>query len=76
MRADVHSSTVRSIAAVLRPSAPSRPDVPATAFPISEAEASFRNAIDDIYRVYVRGNTGAMVPIRAQLAILRRKGRR
>ena len=30
-----------------------------------EAEPPFRDAIDDIYRVYVRGNTGAMVPIRA-----------
>ena len=30
-----------------------------------QAEAPFRNAIEDIYRVYVRGNTGAMVPIRA-----------
>jgi multidrug efflux pump len=30
-----------------------------------EAEAPFRDAIDDIYRVYVRGITGAMVPIRA-----------
>src|SRR5437764_7299333 len=30
-----------------------------------EAEAPFRDSIADIYRVYVRGNTGAMVPIRA-----------
>jgi len=30
-----------------------------------QAEAPFRDAIEDIYRVYVRGNTGAMVPIRA-----------
>ena len=30
-----------------------------------QAEAPFRDTIDDIYRVYVRSNTGAMVPIRA-----------
>jgi HAE1 family hydrophobic/amphiphilic exporter-1 len=30
-----------------------------------EAEAPFRNAIEDIYRVYVRSASGAMVPIRA-----------
>src|SRR5947209_6618785 len=30
-----------------------------------EAEAPFRDNIEDIYRVYVRGNGGAMVPIRA-----------
>jgi hydrophobic/amphiphilic exporter-1 (mainly G- bacteria), HAE1 family len=30
-----------------------------------QAEAPFRNKIEDIYRVYVRGSTGAMVPIRA-----------
>src|SRR5271170_7163791 len=30
-----------------------------------QAEAKNRDAIDDIYRVYVRGNSGAMVPIRA-----------
>src|SRR4051794_4226996 len=30
-----------------------------------QAEAPFRDAIEDIYRVYVRGHTGAMVPIRA-----------
>jgi HAE1 family hydrophobic/amphiphilic exporter-1 len=30
-----------------------------------QAEAPFRDAVEDIYRVYVRGNTGAMVPIRA-----------
>ena len=30
-----------------------------------EAEAPFRDAIEDIYRVYVRSSTGAMVPIRA-----------
>jgi len=30
-----------------------------------QAESRFRDAIEDIYRVYVRGNTGAMVPIRA-----------
>jgi hydrophobic/amphiphilic exporter-1 (mainly G- bacteria), HAE1 family len=30
-----------------------------------QAEAPFRNAIEDIYRIYVRSSTGAMVPIRA-----------
>ena len=30
-----------------------------------QAEGPFRNAIDDIYRIYVRGSGGAMVPIRA-----------
>jgi HAE1 family hydrophobic/amphiphilic exporter-1 len=30
-----------------------------------QAEAGFREAIDDIYRVYVRSAAGAMVPIRA-----------
>jgi HAE1 family hydrophobic/amphiphilic exporter-1 len=30
-----------------------------------QAEAPFRDAIEDIYRVYVRGAKGAMVPIRA-----------
>ena len=30
-----------------------------------QAEASFRNQIDDIYRIYVRGKAGAMVPVRA-----------
>ncbi|SJZ69531.1 hydrophobic/amphiphilic exporter-1, HAE1 family [Enhydrobacter aerosaccus] len=30
-----------------------------------EAEGRFRDAIDDIYRVYVRNSAGAMVPIRA-----------
>src|SRR4029077_18613798 len=30
-----------------------------------QAEASFRDRIEDIYRVYVRGSGGAMVPIRA-----------
>src|SRR5205807_4686296 len=30
-----------------------------------QAEAQFRDAIEDIYRVYVRGSGGAMVPIRA-----------
>jgi HAE1 family hydrophobic/amphiphilic exporter-1 len=30
-----------------------------------QAEAKNRDTIDDIYRVYVRSNTGAMVPIRA-----------
>jgi HAE1 family hydrophobic/amphiphilic exporter-1 len=30
-----------------------------------EAEAPFRNTIEDIYRVYVRSASGAMVPIRA-----------
>jgi HAE1 family hydrophobic/amphiphilic exporter-1 len=30
-----------------------------------EAEARFRDAIEDIYRIYVRSSTGAMVPIRA-----------
>jgi hydrophobic/amphiphilic exporter-1 (mainly G- bacteria), HAE1 family len=30
-----------------------------------QAEAPFRDAITDIYRVYVRSKTGAMVPIRA-----------
>jgi hydrophobic/amphiphilic exporter-1 (mainly G- bacteria), HAE1 family len=30
-----------------------------------QAEAPFRDAIEDIYRVYVRGSRGAMVPIRA-----------
>jgi HAE1 family hydrophobic/amphiphilic exporter-1 len=30
-----------------------------------QAEAPFRDAIEDIYRVYVRSSTGAMVPIRA-----------
>jgi HAE1 family hydrophobic/amphiphilic exporter-1 len=30
-----------------------------------QAEAPFRDAIEDIYRVYVRGSSGAMVPIRA-----------
>jgi HAE1 family hydrophobic/amphiphilic exporter-1 len=30
-----------------------------------QAEAPFRDVIEDIYRVYVRGSTGAMVPIRA-----------
>src|SRR5438477_8452432 len=29
-----------------------------------QAEARFRDAVEDIYRVYVRSNTGAMVPIR------------
>ncbi|MBN9485604.1 MAG: multidrug efflux RND transporter permease subunit [Alphaproteobacteria bacterium] len=30
-----------------------------------QSEGRFRDAIDDIYRVYVRSNTGAMVPLRA-----------
>src|SRR5437660_4250415 len=30
-----------------------------------QAEARFRDAIEDIYRVYVRSSAGAMVPIRA-----------
>ena len=30
-----------------------------------EAEAPFRDAIEDIYRVYVRSSAGAMVPMRA-----------
>src|SRR2546421_1796294 len=30
-----------------------------------QAEAPYRDAVEDIYRVYVRGSTGAMVPIRA-----------
>ncbi|HEY4469581.1 MAG TPA: efflux RND transporter permease subunit, partial [Stellaceae bacterium] len=30
-----------------------------------QAEARFRDAIEDIYRIYVRGSRGAMVPIRA-----------
>ncbi len=30
-----------------------------------QADSRFRDAIEDIYRVYVRGNRGAMVPIRA-----------
>jgi HAE1 family hydrophobic/amphiphilic exporter-1 len=30
-----------------------------------QADARFRDVIEDIYRVYVRSNTGAMVPIRA-----------
>ncbi len=30
-----------------------------------QSDARFRGAIDDIYRVYVRGTSGAMVPIRA-----------
>src|SRR5260370_12983306 len=30
-----------------------------------QGEAPFRDAIEDIYRVYVRSSTGAMVPIRA-----------
>jgi HAE1 family hydrophobic/amphiphilic exporter-1 len=30
-----------------------------------QAEAPHRDAVEDIYRVYVRGSTGAMVPIRA-----------
>src|SRR5205085_6866526 len=30
-----------------------------------QAEAPFRDVVEDIYRVYVRANTGAMVPIRA-----------
>ena len=30
-----------------------------------QAEARFRDAVEDIYRVYVRSGTGAMVPIRA-----------
>src|SRR5438445_3729867 len=30
-----------------------------------QAEGRFRDAVEDIYRVYVRGSTGAMVPIRA-----------
>ena len=30
-----------------------------------EAEASYRDSIEDIYRVYVRGSAGNMVPIRA-----------
>src|SRR5215831_3842169 len=30
-----------------------------------QAEASFRDKIEDIYRVYVRNSSGAMVPIRA-----------
>jgi len=30
-----------------------------------QAEAPFRDTIEDIYRVYVRSSTGAMVPIRA-----------
>ena len=32
---------------------------------MSRRRPPFRNAIDDIYRVYVRSGTGAMVPIRA-----------
>jgi hydrophobic/amphiphilic exporter-1 (mainly G- bacteria), HAE1 family len=30
-----------------------------------QAETPFRNSVDDIYRVYVRSDTGAMIPIRA-----------
>jgi len=30
-----------------------------------QAESQFRNAIEDIYRTYVRGSSGGMVPIRA-----------
>ncbi|HEX3860564.1 MAG TPA: multidrug efflux RND transporter permease subunit [Stellaceae bacterium] len=30
-----------------------------------QAESAFRNAIEDIYRIYVRGSGGAMVPLRA-----------
>jgi HAE1 family hydrophobic/amphiphilic exporter-1 len=30
-----------------------------------QAQAPFRDRVEDIYRVYVRGSTGAMVPIRA-----------
>ena len=30
-----------------------------------QADSRFRDTIEDIYRVYVRSNTGAMVPIRA-----------
>src|SRR4051795_4531539 len=30
-----------------------------------QAEGQFRNQIDDIYRIYVRGKEGAMVPVRA-----------
>jgi HAE1 family hydrophobic/amphiphilic exporter-1 len=30
-----------------------------------QAEGNFRNTVEDIYRVYVRGKSGAMVPIRA-----------
>ena len=30
-----------------------------------QADSRFRDVIEDIYRVYVRSNTGAMVPIRA-----------
>src|SRR5918912_3131922 len=30
-----------------------------------QADSRFRDAIEDIYRVYVRSRTGAMVPIRA-----------
>jgi len=30
-----------------------------------QAESKYRDAIDDIYRIYVRGSGGAMVPIRA-----------
>jgi HAE1 family hydrophobic/amphiphilic exporter-1 len=30
-----------------------------------QADSRFRDAVEDIYRVYVRGSTGAMVPIRA-----------
>ncbi len=30
-----------------------------------QADSRFRNSIEDIYRIYVRSNTGAMVPIRA-----------
>src|ERR671938_492199 len=30
-----------------------------------QADSRFRDAIEDIYRIYVRGSTGAMVPIRA-----------
>jgi HAE1 family hydrophobic/amphiphilic exporter-1 len=30
-----------------------------------QAEGNFRNALEDIYRVYVRGKSGGMVPIRA-----------
>ena len=30
-----------------------------------QAEAPFRDTVEDIYRIYVRGGTGAMVPIRA-----------
>jgi HAE1 family hydrophobic/amphiphilic exporter-1 len=30
-----------------------------------QAETPFRTSVEDIYRVYVRSNTGAMIPIRA-----------